>query len=91
MQDLRRTLPAEHDVELRESEDEPLASVDEDDVGVRPELLGERRRDLQPAETCAQDDNSHGADPTEQVSRRDLSGTRAPPRPSRPGSTSRGP
>ena len=50
---------AEHHLELREPEDERLGPVDEHDVDVVAELVGQPRRQLEPAEPGAQDDDPH--------------------------------
>jgi hypothetical protein len=52
--------PAEHDVELGEPEHEAVGLVDEDDVGLLAELLGEPGRQLQPPEPCPEDHHPHG-------------------------------
>ena len=50
----------EHDIELREPEDETVALIDQDDIGVVTELVGQPGRQLQAAEPRAQHHNSHG-------------------------------
>ena len=51
---------AEHDVELREAEDEAVGSVDEHDIGVVTQRLRQPRRQLQPPEPRSQDEYAHG-------------------------------
>ena len=50
---------AEHHLELREAEDERLGTVDEHDVDVVAELVGQARGQLETAEAGAQDDDPH--------------------------------
>jgi hypothetical protein len=49
----------EHDFQLREPEDEVVGLVDEHDIGIRNQLFGESRRQLQPAESRAQHHDPH--------------------------------
>ena len=49
----------EHDVELREPEDEPVALVDQHDVGGVAELVRQPRRQLQPAKACPEHHDAH--------------------------------
>ncbi len=52
----------EHDVELRVSEDERVARVDQRDAGFFAELLGEDGRELEPAKPRPEnDDPTHAA------------------------------
>ena len=50
--------PPEHHVQLRETEDERVALVDESDLDVVAEILGEPGRELQAAEPGSEDQNS---------------------------------
>src|SRR5262245_24833047 len=63
MVDGRRRLPPEHDVELREAEDERIALVDEHDLDGVAERLGKNRRQLQATEAGAENNHScrHGS------------------------------
>ena len=49
---------AEHDVELRVSEDERVARLDQRDAGLVAEGVGEDRRELEPAEPRSQDEDA---------------------------------
>ena len=60
---LARRAP-EHHVELGEAEDEAVGPVDEHDLDVVAELLGQPRRQLQPTEPRAQHQYSHGCEST---------------------------
>jgi hypothetical protein len=52
---------AEHHVELRVPEDERVARLDERDAGVVAECVGQDRRELEPAESGAENENAlHG-------------------------------
>ena len=52
----------EHDIELRVSEDERVARIDQRDGGFFAELLGEDGRELEPAKPRAEnDDSTHAA------------------------------
>ena len=51
--------PAEHHVELREAEDEAVRLVDEHDLRVVADRFGQGRRELQPTETGAENQNLH--------------------------------
>jgi hypothetical protein len=48
----------EHQIELREAEDERVALVDERDVDLVAHRLGQDRAELQPAEARAKDDDA---------------------------------
>ena len=50
--------PPEHDVELRVAEDERVVLVDQRDLELVAEGLGQRRRELEPAEARAEDQDS---------------------------------
>jgi hypothetical protein len=50
---------AEHHVELREPEDEPLALVDQRDVDAVAELFGQRRRQFEPTEAGTEHQDAH--------------------------------
>jgi hypothetical protein len=50
----------EHHVELREPEDEALALVDQRHLDVVAQFLGQRRRQLEPAEPGTQHQYAHG-------------------------------
>jgi hypothetical protein len=54
-----RQRPAEHDVQLGEPEDETVALIDQDHVGGVPEPLGQPRRQLETAESSAEDQDPH--------------------------------
>lgn len=56
--------PAEHHVELRVPEDEAVVLVDDRDLGLAAEPLGEARGDLESAESGAYDHDLHGALPS---------------------------
>ena len=49
---------AEHHIELRVPEDERVARLDQRDAGVVAERVGEDRRELEPAETGAENENA---------------------------------
>ena len=55
--DLVRAAPPEHHVELREPEDEGVALVDQRDLNVVPELVGQPGRQLEAAEPGPEDQN----------------------------------
>ncbi len=50
----------EHDLELREPEDEPVLLIDQDDVNIVAELVGQPGRQLQTAEARTENDDAHG-------------------------------
>ena len=52
---------SEHDVELRETEHERVALIDQHDLDVAPELLRQPGRQLQTTEPGAENQNSHQA------------------------------
>ncbi len=62
--DHRGQCPPEHDVELGEAEHEPLGLVDQDEIELVAEPLGQPRRELETAETRTEHQNSHPADST---------------------------
>ena len=53
----------EHDVELGEAEHEPIGLVDQHDLDLVAELLGEPCRQLQPAKPGTQHQDSHAQTP----------------------------
>ena len=53
----------EHHVELGEAEHEPIGLVDQHNLDVVAELLGESRRQLQPAKPGTQHQDSHAQTP----------------------------
>jgi hypothetical protein len=55
---------AEHHVQLGEAEDEPLRPVDQDDVVLIAQLVGEPGRQLQTTETGTQHQDSHHRPPS---------------------------
>ena len=59
MDDVVRAHPAEHHVELRETEDEPVSLVDQHHVNVLAEPFRQQGREFQPAETGSEDHNPH--------------------------------
>ena len=52
--------PPEHHVEFRESEDEAVLAIDQNDVGGITELLRQLGGEFESAEPCTQDNNAHG-------------------------------
>ena len=65
VQDMRGVGVAEHDVQLREAEDESLTLVDQHDVDIVAELLGQQGREFQPTEAGPEDNDPHrGSIPT---------------------------
>ncbi len=51
----------EHDVELRETEDERVALVDEDDVGILAKLLGQSGHQLKAGKPGSEHNDTHAA------------------------------
>ena len=50
---------AEHDVELRESEDKAIGTIDQYDVGLVAELLGQPAREFEAAKACTSYHHTH--------------------------------
>jgi len=65
MVDRRSQGGSEHDVELRESEDEPVVPIDQGDVNAIPKAFGQLGCHLHATEACAKHNNSHGRTLTE--------------------------
>ena len=76
--DLFRTRPPEHHVEFREPEDKVLALVDQDDIDVGSELVGQPGRQLQSAESRTEHRNSRHPRSWVTTRIRDRSGLRSP-------------
>src|SRR4051794_25827023 len=54
--------PAEHHIELREAEDEPVRLVDKNDVDVVAEFIRQSCRELEPTEPGTQHEDPHAAE-----------------------------